>query len=151
MSLTTDEPTNHWLGSTIWKVALYSVVKPSVRNHSSPLVPVHWPNMWWADSKGAANQSASKVQHRQTKTTNKNGVHFKTSSAPSARVINWVRGSNAFPTTKSWRANIFPVQTEQMRNIYYMANNFQIWKKLQANFIEPINTQYARTFTSKYT
>ena len=30
-----------------------------------------------------------------------------------------------------------------------MANNFQIWKKLQANFIEPINTQYARAFTSK--
>ena len=31
-----------------------------------------------------------------------------------------------------------PVQTEQTRNIYYMDIIFQIWKKLQANFIEPI-------------
>ena len=34
-------------------------------------------------------------------------------------------------------------------NIHYTANTFQIWKMLQANFIEPTNTQYARTFTSK--
>ena len=59
-------------------------------------------------------------------------------------LINWVRGN-------SLAGQDFPVQTEQTRNIYYMANTFQIWKKLQANFIEPINTQYARTFTSKYT
>ena len=32
-------------------------------------------------------------------------------------------------------ANVFPVQTEQTSNIYYMANTFQIWKELQANFI----------------
>ena len=31
-----------------------------------------------------------------------------------------------------------PVQTEQTRNIYYMANTFQVWlKELQPNFIEP--------------
>ena len=34
-------------------------------------------------------------------------------------------------------------------NIYYMANIFQILKELQA-VIEVINTQYARSFTSKY-
>ena len=34
MSLTTDEPTSHWLGSTIWKVALYSVVKPQIMSTS---------------------------------------------------------------------------------------------------------------------
>ena len=39
----------------------------SVPNRSSPLVLVRWPNLWWADSKGATNQSASKVQNRQTK------------------------------------------------------------------------------------
>ena len=37
----------------------------------------------------------------------------------------------------------FPHMTEQTRNIYYMANTFQIGKMLQANFIDPINTQYA--------
>ena len=47
-----------------------------------------------------------------------------------------MRGSSSFPTTKSWRANVFPVQTEQARNINYMANTFPIWKKLQADFIE---------------
>ena len=36
-----------------------------VPNRSSPLVLVHWPNMWWTVSKGAANQSAFKVQNRQ--------------------------------------------------------------------------------------
>ena len=68
-------------------------------------------------------------------------------------MINWVRDSSSVPIAKTWRANIFPVQTEQTRNIYYiMADTFQIIKKLQANFfIEPINTQYARMFTSKYT
>ena len=57
----------------------------SIPNHSSPLVPVHWPNMWWADSKGAANQSASKVQNRQhqkkllrRKRQKRNHQHFKT-------------------------------------------------------------------------
>ena len=34
-------------------------------------------------------------------------------------------------------------------NIYYMANIFQILKELQA-VIEVINTQYARSFASKY-
>ena len=32
-----------------------------------------------------------------------------------------------------------------------MPNTFQIWKKLQAKFIEPMNTQIRGTFTSKYT
>ena len=35
-----------------------------------------------------------------------------------------------------------------MRNIYYMANTFQIWKELQANFIKP-KTQYTCSFMSK--
>ena len=33
--------------------------------------------------------------------------------------------------------DFFPVQTERTSNIFYMANTFQIWKELQANFIEP--------------
>ena len=57
-------------------------------------------------------------------------------------LINWVWGSSSVPTAMAWRDNIFPVQTEETRNIYYMANTFQIWKKCQANFIELINTQY---------
>ena len=36
---------------------------------SSTLVPVHWPNMWSSDSKGAANQQASKNQKTTTTTT----------------------------------------------------------------------------------
>ena len=39
----------------------------------------------------------------------------------------------------------------RISSIYYMAKTFQIWKKLQAKFIEPINTQYALTFTTKCT
>ena len=36
-------------------------------------------------------------------------------------------GSSSGPTAKTWWANIFPVQTEQTRNIYYIvANAFQI-------------------------
>ena len=38
----------------------------------SPLVLVHWPNMWWSDSKGAANQSASKVRQHQKHYEDKN-------------------------------------------------------------------------------
>ena len=53
-------------------------------------------------------------------------------------LINWVGGSISVSATKTWRANILPVQTEQTRNIYYKDITFQIWKKLQANFIEPI-------------
>ena len=43
-----------------------------VPNRSSPLVLVHWPNMWWTVSKGAANQSAFKVQNRQHEKKKKN-------------------------------------------------------------------------------
>ena len=51
-------------------------------------------------------------------------------------LINWVRGSSSVPTAKTWRPIFFPVQTEAKKNIYYiMANTFQIWKKLQANFL----------------
>ena len=36
-----------------------------------------------------------------------------------------MRSSISVPTAKSWWANIFPVQTEQTRDIYYMADTFQ--------------------------
>ena len=50
----------------------------SIPNRSSPLVPVHWPNVM---SKGAANQSASKVQnqqHQKNEDKKTNGLYFKT-------------------------------------------------------------------------
>ena len=50
--------------------------------------------------------------------------------------FNWVRGSSSVPNVKTWWANISPVQTEQMRNIYFMSTLFIYEKKLQANFIE---------------
>ena len=47
-------------------------------------------------------------------------------------------------------SNIFPVQTEEMRNIYYIMANTSNYKDVPSKlFIEPINTQYTRTFTSK--
>ena len=53
----------------------------SFPNRSSTLVPVHWPNIWWADSKGAANQSASRVQNRQTHKTTKNTIVILTNDS----------------------------------------------------------------------
>ena len=37
--------------------------------------------------------------------------------------VKWV------PTTKTWRANIFPVQTEQTRNVYYIMAMKEGWSK----------------------
>ena len=37
-------------------------------------------------------------------------------------LINRVRGGSWVPIAKTWRADIFPAQTEQTRNMYYMAN-----------------------------
>ena len=34
---------------------------------------------------------------------------------------------------------------------YCMANTFSMKKAVQADLIDPLDTQYARTFTSKYT
>ena len=62
--------------------------------------------------------------------------------------INCTQRRSSVPTAQTWWADIFPIQTEQMRNIYYMANTFQIWKELQANFIKP-KTQYTCSFMSK--
>ena len=61
-----------------------------VPNRSSPLVLVHWPNMRWTVSKGAANQSAFKVQNRQHEEKGKRKKKKKSpfhGSAPSARVM----------------------------------------------------------------
>ena len=47
----------------------------------------------------------------------------------------YVRGKISAPYCQDLRADIFLVQTEQIRNIY-MANTFQIWKELQTNQIQ---------------
>ena len=61
--------------------------------------------------------------------------------------VQWLWNTSVRISKTLW-ADIFPIQTEETRNIYYVANVFQIWKELQENFIEPSNTQYSRSFAS---
>ena len=71
-------PYSAWWKNMALSVCVY------VPNHSSPLVLVHWPDMWWTVSKGAANQLAFKVQNWQHEERKKPSPFYDL--APSAQV-----------------------------------------------------------------